>query len=65
MHNYKTGMVWLIIISVLVFGKCSGEIIAVIMGQDKQVIVAWQVVCPVGLCCFFSWGKFFPSLLVY
>jgi hypothetical protein len=35
------------------FGRCSGEVVtSVIIGQDKQVIVAWPVSCLVGLCCF-------------
>jgi hypothetical protein len=30
-----------------------GEVVvAVITGQDKQIIVVWWVVCLIGLCCF-------------
>jgi hypothetical protein len=39
------------------FERDSGEVvITVITGQEKQVMVAWPVVCPVGLCFFWDRG---------
>lgn len=35
------------------FGRVFRELVmAIISGQDQQTTVAWQVICPEGLCCF-------------
>jgi TM2 domain-containing membrane protein YozV len=49
LNNLFTGVFWWMSPW---FGRGSGETVTGIIGQDKQVIVAWWLVCPAGLCCF-------------
>jgi hypothetical protein len=47
----------------LCFGRGIQEVVIAVIGQDKQVIAAWQEICPVGLFWLILWGQSFTSFL--